>query len=145
MPHPTRILCVCLGNICRSPTGEAVLRSHLPDTIIDSAGTGGWHVGDPPYRPAIAAASARGHDLTNQRARQVSVVDFTRFDLILAMDRQNLADLNAMAPAGSTAKVRLFLDPIGGGDVPDPYYTRDFDGALDLIERAAAAWADELS
>lgn len=140
-----RILCVCLGNICRSPTGEAVLRAHLPDAEIDSAGTGGWHVGNPPYGPAIAAAAERGYDLTPQRARQVSMQDFNRFDLILAMDRQNLADLKALAPADSTAELRLFLEPVGGGDVPDPYYTRDFDGALDLIERASAAWADELS
>jgi protein-tyrosine phosphatase len=144
-PGPHRILCVCLGNICRSPTGEAVLRAHLPGAEIDSAGTGGWHVGDPPYRPAIAAAARRGHDLSPQRARQVETEDFRRFDLILAMDRQNLADLRALAPADARAQVTLFLDPIGGGDVPDPYYTRDFDGALDLIERAAEAWAARLA
>jgi protein-tyrosine phosphatase len=136
-PGPHRILCVCLGNICRSPTGEAVLRAHLHGAEIDSAGTGGWHVGDPPYGPAIAAAARRGHDLSPQRARQVETEDFHRFDLILAMDRQNLADLRALAPADARAQVTLFLDPVGGGDVPDPYYTRDFDGALDLIERAA--------
>jgi protein-tyrosine phosphatase len=139
------ILCVCLGNICRSPTAEAVLRAHLPATHIDSAGTGNWHVGNPPYGPAIEAASARGHDLTPQRARQVTVEDFDRFDLILAMDRRNLADLTALAPNGSKATLNLFLDPVGGGDVPDPYYTRDFDGALDLIERAATAWAARLT
>jgi protein-tyrosine phosphatase len=144
-PRLHRILCVCLGNICRSPTGEAVLRAHLPRARIDSAGTGSWHIGNPPYGPAIAAAAERGHDLSPQRARQVTAEDFHRFDLILAMDRQNLADLRALAPLDATAELTLFLDPIGGGDVPDPYYTRDFDGALDLIERAAVAWAERLN
>ncbi|MCU4653169.1 low molecular weight phosphotyrosine protein phosphatase [Roseibacterium sp. SDUM158016] len=143
MAHPTRILCVCLGNICRSPTAEAVLGAHLPGVEIDSAGTGGWHVGEPPYGPAIRAAAARGYDLSAQRARQVSPSDFGQFDLILAMDCQNLADLRDLDP-GSTAQLALFLEPLGGGDVPDPYYTRDFDGALDLIERAAAVWAKRL-
>jgi protein-tyrosine phosphatase len=145
MPNPTRILCVCLGNICRSPTAEAVLRAQLPDVEIDSAGTGDWHVGDPPYGPAMRAAAARGYDLSAQRARQVAVEDFDRFDLILAMDRQNLRDLDAIAPAEGAARLSLFLDPVGGGDVPDPYFTRDFDGALDLIERAAAEWARRLA
>jgi protein-tyrosine phosphatase len=140
MPNPTRILCVCLGNICRSPTAEAVLRAHLPDVEIDSAGTGDWHVGDPPYGPAMRAAAARGYDLSGQRARQVAVEDFDRFDLILAMDRQNLRDLDAVAPAEGVAELSLFLEPLGGGDVPDPYFTRDFEGTLDLIERAAQTW-----
>lgn len=144
MAHPTRILCVCLGNICRSPTAEAVLRARLPVARIDSAGTGDWHVGKPPYGPAIDAARRRGYDLTTGRARQVDVGDFARFDLILAMDRTNLADLRALAPADADAQLRLFLDPLGGGDVPDPYFTRDFEGALDLIERAGEAWAARL-
>ncbi len=143
MAHPTRILCVCLGNICRSPTAEAVLQAALPRAQVDSAGTGNWHVGDPPYGPAQKAALARGYDLSAQRARQVSAQDFHHFDLILAMDSQNLADLAAIRPE-TGADLRLFLDPVGGGDVPDPYYTRDFEGALDLIERAARAWADTL-
>lgn len=136
-----RILCVCLGNICRSPTAEAVLRAHLPGTEIDSAGTGGWHIGDPPYAPAIQAAAARGYDLSAQRARQVRAEDFAAFDLILAMDAANLADLRDLAPPGSTVELALFRAHSGGGDVPDPYYTRDFEGALDLIEEAAAAWS----
>jgi protein-tyrosine phosphatase len=145
MSQSTRILCVCLGNICRSPTAEVVLRAHLPEARIDSAGTGDWHVGNPPHGPAIAAAAARGHDLTPLRARQVCVEDFSRFDLILAMDRQNLADLEAMAPADGAAALALFLEPLGGGDIPDPYFTGDFDGALDLIEAAARAWAEKLA
>ena len=140
-----RILCVCLGNICRSPTAEAVLRAKIPGAFIDSAGTGGWHIGDPPYEPAIAAAAARGYDLSGQRARQVTRADFHDFDLILAMDMNNLTDLHAMAPEATTAlRLELFRAPSGGGDVPDPYYTRDFDGALDLIEDAAESWADQL-
>jgi len=120
------------------------MRVKIPGVIVDSAGTGGWHVGDAPYGPAIEAAQARGYDLSGQRARQVSGADFDRFDLILAMDRQNLADLRALAPAEPRAKLHLFLEPIGGGDVPDPYYTRDFNGTLDLIERAADGWAERL-
>ncbi len=136
------ILCVCLGNICRSPTAEAVLRAHLPDLRIDSAGTGDWHVGQPPHGPAITAAAARGYDLTGQRARQVVRADFKRFDLILAMDEQNLRDLRAMAP--EARNLHLFRTHSGGGAVPDPYHTGDFDHALDLIEDAARAWATHL-
>lgn len=142
-PHH-RILCVCLGNICRSPTAEAALRARMPGAEIDSAGTGDWHVGNPPYPPAIRVAARRGYDLSPQRARQVDPADFGRFGLILAMDRRNLADLATMAPPDTTADLALFLDPIGGGDVPDPYFTQDFEGALDLIERAAEAWARRL-
>lgn len=141
----TRILCVCLGNICRSPTAEGVLRrlaeARGMDIAVDSAGTGGWHIGDPPYGPAIAAAAARGYDLGAQRARQVSSEDFERFDLILAMDAANRVDLERMRPAGNRTPVEVFT---GGRDVPDPYYTRDFDGALDLIEAAAATRLDQL-
>ena len=144
LPQPSRILCVCLGNICRSPTAEVVLRAALPALEVDSAGTGGWHIGKPPYGPMQAAARARGYDLSPLRARQVSRADFDTFDLILAMDRDNLADLRAMAPEGG-ARLALFLDPLGGDDVPDPYYTRDFDGALRLIEQAAKAWAARLA
>ncbi|MGP1358076.1 low molecular weight protein-tyrosine-phosphatase [Roseicyclus sp.] len=140
-----RILCVCLGNICRSPTAEVVLRHHLPDALIDSAGTGGWHVGAPPHGPAVAAARARGYDLSALRARQVTVADFGRFDLILAMDAANMSDLRALRPPGTRSTLSMFLEPAGGGDVPDPYHTGDFAGALDLIEGAARAWAARLA
>lgn len=140
----TRILAVCLGNICRSPSAEAVLRARAEAAglraEIDSAGTGSWHLGDPPYGPAIRAGKARGYDLSPLRARKVTADDFTRFDLILAMDRANLSNLEAMRPAGNATPVRLFLDyapDAGVAEVPDPYYTGDFDGALDLIEIAA--------
>ncbi len=136
-----RILCVCLGNICRSPTAEAVLRHMAGHRItVDSAGTGDWHIGRPPPGPSIAAAKARGYDLTALRARQYSVSDFRGFDLILAMDRQNLADIEALRPAGSETPVRLMLDFAPERrltEVPDPYFTGDFDAALDLIEHAA--------
>ncbi len=137
----TRILCVCLGNICRSPTAEGVLRKIAGQAVeVDSAGTSDWHIGKRPYGPAIEAAASRGYDLDPLRARQFIRDDFEEFDLILAMDRQNKSDIEAMRPAGNNTPVRLFLDFVPdalGEDVPDPYYTRDFEGALDLIERAA--------
>lgn len=141
------ILCVCLGNICRSPTGQAVLEAVMPEARVDSAGTSDWHVGDAPYGPMQLAARARGYELCQQRARQVTAEDFHRFDLILAMDEKNLADLEAMRPAGSPADLALYLDVLDDGprNVPDPYYTRDFDGVLALIEEAARAWSDRLS
>lgn len=144
MPHPIRILCVCLGNICRSPMAEAALRAELGDrATVDSAGTGGWHVGDPPYPPMQAAGLQLGLDMADLRARQVSVTDFSRFDLILAMDAQNLRDLQSLDPGGP-ARLALYLDPLGRGDVPDPYYTRDFNGVAALIQRAAQGWASRL-
>ena len=136
-----KILCVCLGNICRSPMAEAVLRHHADDSImVDSAGTGAWHIGDPPYAPAIEAAAGRGYDLSPLRARQFTARDFAAFDLILAMDRHNLNDIEALRPAGNTTRASLFLDfapDCEADEVPDPYYTRDFEGALDLVEQAA--------
>lgn len=144
MAHPTRILCVCLGNICRSPTAEAALRAELgPRAQVDSAGTGDWHVGDPPYAAMQAAGRRLGLGMSGMRARQVTADDFARFDLILAMDGQNLQDLAALDPGGA-ARLALYLDPLGGGDVPDPYFTRDFDGVAHLILRAAQAWAHRL-
>ena len=147
-----RILFVCLGNICRSPSAEAVVRALAAerglDLQLDSAGTGDWHAGEPPYGPMQRAARARGYDLSALRARQVTAEDFRRFDLILAMDRANLSDLRALRPGDATAALRLFTEAApgaGGADVPDPYFTRDFDGALDLIETAARGLLDQLS
>ena len=136
----TRILFVCLGNICRSPAAEGVARALLPGLEIDSAGTSDWHLGEPPYGAMQAAARARGIDLGGLRARQFQPGDFHRFDLILAMDSDNLDEIEALRPTGSDTPVGLFTDyaPETGADhVPDPYYTRDFDAALDLIEAAA--------
>ena len=134
------VLFVCLGNICRSPTAEGVFRQMAAEAGLtvaaDSAGTGGWHTGEPPHPPATAAAARRGYDLAALRARQVSRADFARFDLILAMDRRNLADLRALDP-GNGARLRLFLDDApetGTDEVPDPWITGAYDDALDLIE-----------
>jgi protein-tyrosine phosphatase len=146
-----RILFVCLGNICRSPTAEGVMRqlvreAGLEDRIeIDSAGTGGWHVGAPPDARATEAAAARGVRLDGA-ARRFSAADFERYDLILAMDRENRRDLLRLAPDDSArAKVRLLreFDPAardaGDLDVPDPYYGGEdgFEEVLDLVEAAA--------
>ncbi|NNE86481.1 MAG: low molecular weight phosphotyrosine protein phosphatase [Silicimonas sp.] len=137
-----RILCVCLGNICRSPTAEAVLRFKAGAEIsVDSAGTGNWHVGKPPYGPAIEAAALRGYDLRNLRARQVKPGDFEVFDLILAMDAQNQIDLEALRPSVNETPVRLMMEFTSSqqSEVPDPYFTGDFEEALDLIEAASDA------
>lgn len=142
----SRILFVCLGNICRSPAAEGVMRALAPDLALDSAGTADWHAGKPPYGPMQEAASARQVDLSDLRARQFTAADFDRFDLILAMDRDNLADIERLRPAGSVTPVRLFAEYADRGvsEVPDPYYTRDFEGALDLIEAAARGLLDDL-
>ena len=143
-----RILFVCLGNICRSPSAEAVVARKAAerglDLELDSAGTGDWHVGEPPYGPMRAAGKARGYDLSQLRARQVSISDFTDFDMILAMDGQNLRDLERLRPEGARAELAMFTGHLDGGDVPDPYHTRDFDGALRLVEQAAEGLLDAL-
>ncbi len=143
-----KILFVCAGNICRSPTAEAVFRDLLqqeaPDLDVEvaSAGIGGWHVGSPPDLRTQAAAKRRGVDMSGLRARQVTVEDFSRFELILAMDLENLADLRRRAPVGVQDRIQLFLDFIEGGEideVPDPYYGGDagFERVLDLVEEAS--------
>jgi len=142
-----RVLFVCLGNICRSPTAEGVfrglLRQEAPElrVEIDSAGTADYHVGDPPDPRSRRAAMRRGIDLSGLRARQVEAGDFARFDFILAMDRSNLIELQAMAAAGTRARVQLFLEyaPESGLlDVPDPYY-REASGFEEVLDLAAAA------
>jgi protein-tyrosine phosphatase len=147
---PTRVLFVCLGNICRSPTAEGVFRAIAAqaglDVAVDSAGTGSWHVGAPPDPRAIAAAAARGYDIGGLRARQVTAKDFARFDLIVAMDRQNRADLERLRPSGSATPLRLMLDYAGrpGAEVPDPYLEGGFDRVIDLIEAASHGLAESL-
>ena len=136
----SRILFVCLGNICRSPSAEGVFRAMAPGVHADSCGTAAWHLGKPPYGPMQAAAKMRGYDLSDLRARLIETGDFTAFDLMIAMDAQNVSDVEALRPAGNHAPVRGFaaFAPEAGMDhVPDPYYTRDFDAALRLIEEAA--------
>lgn len=137
----TRILFVCLGNICRSPSAEAVFRTSATnqglELEIDSAGTANWHQGKPPYGPMQETAHARGYAMSDLRARPVTPQDFHHFDLIIGMDAQNLSDLNRIRPKNASAQLSLFTDyapESKANEVPDPYYTRDFDGALDLIE-----------
>ena len=145
MPAP-RLLFVCLGNICRSPAAEGVMRRLAAERgvalALDSAGTGAWHVGNPPDPRMRAAAAARGYPIDDLRARQAVAEDFARFDHVLAMDRQNLADLKRLAPATGGAALSLMLShgKSGAGDVPDPYYGGDagFDHVLDLLEDACA-------
>jgi protein-tyrosine phosphatase len=146
--RPARILFVCLGNICRSPTAEGVLRHlaarHAPGlkVDIDSAGTAGYHIGAAPDPRSQRAALRRGIDISDLRARQISRSDFNDFDLILAMDRDNLRDLEAKRPADAPATLRLFLHyapQLGRDEVPDPYYggSADFELVLDLCTAAA--------
>jgi protein-tyrosine phosphatase len=143
-----KILFVCLGNICRSPTAEAVMRgiaareAPMLALSVDSAGTANYHPGAAPDRRSQAAARRRDYELAHLRARQVSDEDFANFDLILAMDRSNLQDLLARAPPAVHGKIGLFLDyasdqPVR--EVPDPYYggSNGFEDVLDLIEAAA--------
>jgi len=145
-----KILFVCTGNICRSPTAEGVFR-HLVAAAgletrvgIDSAGTHGYHIGDPPDRRSCDIAASRGFDLSALRARKVQARDFQDFDLILAMDRGHLAHLRAIRPDGARAEVKLFLDfhpAARGQDVPDPYYggPEGFADVLEMIEDTSHA------
>ena len=143
-----KILFVCLGNICRSPTAEIVFRQivarEAPDLRIeiDSAGTAAYHVGSPPDSRTREAALRRGYDMSALRARVVEPQDFGRFDLILAMDRQNFDALRRGAPAAARDRIRLFLEfapDAGEAEVPDPYYggPNGFEEVLDLVEAAA--------
>ena len=143
--RPVSVLFVCLGNICRSPAAEAVFAAAIAADDLnigaDSAGTSDWHLGKPPYRPMIDCAARRGIDMTHLRARQFEPSDFDRFDLIIAMDAANQRDIETLRPPGDRTPVQLFLDyapQVDLRDVPDPYYTRDFDTALDLIQAATS-------
>lgn len=144
-----RVLFVCLGNICRSPTAEGVVRDVAARQFsdlgvqVDSAGTANYHVGEPPDRRTVAAARRRGYDLAAHRARQVVARDFEEFDYILAMDSANLAELRRLAPIQSRARCGLFLEftpECGSEEVPDPYYggVEDFERVLDLCEAGAS-------
>ena len=151
---PRSILFVCLGNICRSPLAEGVFRSVIEENgseaefTIDSAGTGAWHVGNPPDPRSIAIASKYGIDIGRQRARKVAHEDFRRFDLLLGLDRSNVDDLKARAPVEARGKVHMFLDYAGLGqvDVPDPYYGGDsgFEIVYRMIREASEALSAKL-
>ena len=143
----TSVLFVCLGNICRSPTAEAVFRARAvkADIKIDSAGTGAWHAGEGPDPRSRAEGERRGYSFAGQAARKVRVQDFHDFDFILAMDASNLSDLQAIQPNTGTAQLSLFLP--NGADVPDPYYggPDGFARVVDLIEEASDYWLAKLT
>ncbi len=144
-----RLLFVCTGNICRSPTAEAVMRhkaaaAGIGDRLtIDSAGTRDWNVGLPPSRLAIACAEAKGYEIRDLVARQFTTEDFTAFDRIFAMDDGHLRELERLQPRGATANLRMFL---ADGEVADPFgRTRaDYEHCLDIIERGTSAILEEL-
>ncbi len=155
MADPIRILFVCTGNICRSPSAEGVFR-HMARAAgldgqveTDSCGLAGWHVGSPPTGTAQQIAQARGYDLSDLRARAFDDRDFDRFDLILAMDDGHHAQLMRRAGEAHAPKVAMFLEAAdaGRGDVPDPYYggREDYEYALDLIEAGCRGWLARLS
>ncbi|MFN3942281.1 MAG: low molecular weight protein-tyrosine-phosphatase [Flavobacterium sp.] len=149
---PTKILMVCLGNICRSPLAEGILASKLPkeDFLVDSAGTGNWHVGNPPDKRSIQVAKNHHVAIHQQKARQFKVSDFDTFDHIFVMDLQNYQDVLKLAPTISHAeKVKLLLDvlfPNEKVEVPDPYYgsERDFEQVYQLLNNACTVLAEQL-
>lgn len=155
MKERISVLVVCTGNICRSPTGEGVLR-HLAEkrglgarVRVASAGTHDYHVGDCPDTRTLEHARKRGYDLSAQRAMQVRREHFHEFDYILAMDRGHLRILRSLAPPGAPARLGLFLEASArwkGEDVPDPYYggAESFERVLDMVEEAAQRWLERI-
>lgn len=150
-----KVLFVCMGNICRSPTAEAVLRrlaaqrGVLSDLVIDSAGTHGYHVGESPDARTQRAAAERKYDLSQIVARKVAPEDLDYFDLVLAMDRNNLEVLRKLCPVGRLSRLKLFMSyarQFDDDEVPDPYYglAHDFDLVLDMIEDAADGLLDDI-
>lgn len=156
-----KVLFVCLGNICRSPTAHGVFRAiaarEAPGLIteVDSAGTADYHIGDPPDPRTCRVAAQRGYDLSDLRARQLEREDFSRYDLLLAMDRANLIAMQSLAPAPLRPRASLFLEFACGGqhpvhgpllEVPDPYYggEADFLRVVDLVEHASRSLIDRL-
>ena len=148
-----RILFFCMGNICRSPTAEGVMRAKLAaaglDVEVDSAGTHGYHVGAPPDERSQQHAARRGYDLSALRARQLVAQDFSRFDLVLAMDADNLAHAERLCPPAQRHRLKLLLDfapQAGKRQVPDPYYggAAGFEEVLDLVEAACDALVETL-
>jgi len=150
-----KVLFVCTGNICRSPTAEGVFRHLLAaenlhrHVAVDSAGTHTYHIGKPPDERSIAAAARRGYDLTDLRARKITANDFVEFDYILAMDREHLSILERNAPAQHRPKIAMFLDfsdQHRGGEVPDPFYggEQGFEFVLDMIEDASEGLLETL-
>ncbi|MEW5675069.1 low molecular weight protein-tyrosine-phosphatase [Flavobacterium enshiense] len=149
---PVKILMVCLGNICRSPLAEGILQSKLPNDLflVDSAGTGGWHVGQEPDRRSILTAKNRGVDITQQRGRQFSKKDFDNFDYIYVMDQSNYKNVIALtSDATAKSKVKMILNelfPDQNMDVPDPYYggQNGFENVYDMLDDACNLIAEKL-
>lgn len=149
-----RLLMVCLGNICRSPLAEGAVRAHLDraglDWVeVDSAGTGGWHAGEPPDRRSIEVAARHGIDIRGQRARKLRREDYAHFDWILCADRSVLRDVRAIAPADAVADAALLLEWAGtgaGAEIPDPYTgtAEDFTRVWAMIDAAAAGVVSRL-
>jgi len=149
-----RILFVCLGNICRSPLAEGIMRqlirdAGLEDQIqVDSAGTGAYHTGEPPDPRSRAVAGRHGTSLDGQRARKIEPGDYTSFDLVLAMDRENLQDLRVACPPGKRGRLKLLrsFDPKGGTDVPDPYFggVDGFDDVFAMVYRCCESLLESL-
>ncbi|MFC3753414.1 low molecular weight protein-tyrosine-phosphatase [Aquamicrobium ahrensii] len=148
------ILFVCLGNICRSPLAQGVFAAVAAEKqlshhfLLDSAGTGGWHAGSPPDPRSVAVAARYGVDISGQSARKVDIPDFTRFDLILGMDRSNVQDLRRAAPESARDRIHLYLGYALGTarDVPDPYYggADGFEKVYRMIREASEALSDRL-
>ncbi|MBL4820961.1 MAG: low molecular weight phosphotyrosine protein phosphatase [Gammaproteobacteria bacterium] len=149
-----KVLMVCLGNICRSPTAHGVFQQRINShnlqnrIMVDSAGTGDWHIGQSPDHRAASAAKARGYPLDDLRARQVQAADFHEYDYILAMDHENLSELKASCPEDCQHKLALFLSYSDREEevVPDPYYSGDdgFELVLDMVEEASDNLLNEL-
>ena len=150
----TKVLMVCLGNICRSPTAHGIMETLIEkeglsaDIIVDSAGTGDWHIGKAPDPRTQQAAKRRGYDLSHLRARQVTVADLDDYDWVIAMDRQNRQNLLNMASDANRDRITLLLEHAGqiDGEVPDPYYggEQGFEQVLDMVETACAALLERI-
>ena len=147
------VLFVCLGNICRSPLAEAALRAEAErlrmELVVDSAGTGDWHVGEPPDPRAQAVARRNGMDISGYRGRQVTTADFRRFTHVVALDRENLANLRRLAPSDARAELSLLLDHVPGREgepVADPYFGEEagFDATWAEVTAGARALAEKL-
>lgn len=152
---PLRLLAVCLGNICRSPLAEGALRARLDAAglgdrvVVDSAGTGGWHAGEPPDPRTVAVAARHGVDISGLRARRLRARDFHAFDWLLCADHANLREVRGRAPAGATAGISLLMDWAGQGSdvvVPDPYTggRAEFEAVWRQVDAAAVAVAERL-
>jgi protein-tyrosine phosphatase len=148
-----KVVFVCLGNICRSPTAEAIFQKLVDDAglsnmiVVDSSGTSNWHVGGPPDNRSIATAKSRGIDMSMLKSRQAVSDDFNQFDYVIAMDHSNHQKLVAICPPGNESQLRMclsFAPSIGLSEVPDPYYEDGFDAVFDMLEVAGRGLLAEI-